>query len=76
MVKITRSVAGNAPAAGAAEMRGPAGVASSSGSADSADEGPRAKPRKTGWAQNALTKADLLRDFHVAGLVPLGWQCN
>jgi len=30
---------------------------------------PRAKARKTGWAQNALTKSDLQRDFHVQGVV-------
>jgi len=30
---------------------------------------PQAKARKTGWAQNALTKTDLQRDFHVGGIV-------
>ena len=30
---------------------------------------PQAKARKTGWAQNALTKRDLQHDFHVTGVV-------
>jgi hypothetical protein len=30
---------------------------------------PRAKARKTGWAQNALTKSDLQHDFHITGTV-------
>jgi hypothetical protein len=30
---------------------------------------PQAKARKTGWAQNALTKRDLQHDFHITGVV-------
>ena len=30
---------------------------------------PTARPRKTGWAQNALSKSDIMRDYHVGGLV-------
>ena len=30
---------------------------------------PTARPRKTGWAQNALSKSDIMRDYHVGGVV-------